>query len=172
VSEKYLLPCPCGQQIVVEPRQAGETIRCSCGAALMAPNLLDMRALDAVPSEPSKPSAASGWGTKRALQFAGTMLVVAALVLEMVIYLNRPVSAYDVFDAETLRKTYHDLPLSQTWQTWQHVKQGLDRRTDQQYAAQWLVCYIEQFGVGMLALAGVAMAVAGTIGARKQGAGG
>ncbi len=115
---------------------------------------------------------ASGWGARRALQFVGTMLIVAALVLEMVVYLGRPVSAYDVFDAETLRKTYEKLTPAQTWRTWQFVKRGLDRSIDQKYADNLLVYRIKQLGGGVIALAGVAMLAAGTIAARKQGSGG
>lgn len=42
VSSKYLLPCLCGQQIPIEPRQAGETVACRCGISLQAPTMRKM----------------------------------------------------------------------------------------------------------------------------------
>ena len=165
---KYLLPCPCGQQVVVEPRQAGETVPCSCGEPLLVPSLLDMTSLDSVSLHLPVGPAASAWGLKRALQFIGTILIVVAFILGVVVYWNRPVSRFDAVDPERIQQTYQQLSPSQTWQTWQDAKQGLDRRADQPYADALRVYHIEWSFVGVLAFVGAVIVITGTAVARGR----
>src|SRR5678815_2344165 len=44
----YLLPCACGQQISVSAAQAGESLRCSCGAMVEVPTMRGLRELERV----------------------------------------------------------------------------------------------------------------------------
>ena len=50
---RYLLPCSCGQKIAIEPRQAGQSIRCPCGNSVEAPTMLKMTALEPAEPEPT-----------------------------------------------------------------------------------------------------------------------
>lgn len=169
MAAKYLLPCPCGQQIVVQPRQAGETITCSCGASLQVPTLLDMTGLDLAPPESAAPTPPSvAWGLRHRLLFLGMFLVVAAVVGVVWLYVERPRSRFDTIDPEHIRATAQKLPPSQAWGIWESMKQGLDRRTDQVYEAAVLRFRVWQCVVGVLALLGIALVLAGTIGAKSE----
>lgn len=42
----YLLPCTCGQKTAVSTAQAGQTIRCACGADVHVPTMRELRALE------------------------------------------------------------------------------------------------------------------------------
>lgn len=44
----YLLPCSCGREIPIEPRQAGETVSCECGRTSAAPRCERSRTFDRV----------------------------------------------------------------------------------------------------------------------------
>jgi hypothetical protein len=45
VSQKYLLPCTCGQSCEIETSQAGQIITCSCGQTQQIPSLLKIKNL-------------------------------------------------------------------------------------------------------------------------------
>jgi len=51
-SMKYLLSCSCGQSVEVEPSQAGQTVVCVCGATLLVPSMLQVKALPIAPEKP------------------------------------------------------------------------------------------------------------------------
>ena len=38
MSDRYLLTCECGRQLLVDPAQAGRQLTCSCGAKVEAPS--------------------------------------------------------------------------------------------------------------------------------------
>ena len=48
---KYLLPCPCGLSVEVEPGQAGQTAACACGENLTVPTMLQIKALPPAPEK-------------------------------------------------------------------------------------------------------------------------
>lgn len=76
----YLLPCTCGQKTVVSAVQAGETIRCGCGALLQVPSMRGLRDLehaDAADSPSARRAPARRWEDRHRAAFS---LVVAALV--------------------------------------------------------------------------------------------
>ena len=77
----YLMTCGCGDQVAVEPRQAGEKVRCGCGIELVAPTLRQMRQLPQADSH-SAPGNASppprGWGAHHGVLTAG--LLASALL--------------------------------------------------------------------------------------------
>ena len=170
MTAKYLLPCPCGQQIVIEPRQAGETVPCSCGASLLIPTWLAMTDLEPATSEPAPALSQSTWGLKHRLRLLGAVFVLIGLVGGIWLYLEwRTLAQRRLVDPEQLRQTAQKLLPSQTWDIWQTMKQGLDRRTDQQYAAAVSEFHVKQGFVAALALLGIFLIVAGTIGVKDQG---
>jgi hypothetical protein len=169
VTAKYLLPCDCGRQIVVEKRQAGQTMLCSCGASLSAPTLLDMTGLEPAAPEPVIEPAPSTWGSQQRLRMLGILLVLAALAGGVWLFFERPRSRFDVIDPERIRETCQSFTPSHTWDVWERMKKGLDRRTDLQYAAAVERFHVWQAAVAAIALAGAAMIAIGTVGARGQG---
>ena len=166
---KYLLPCTCGRQIVVEPRQAGQIIPCACGTSLQAPTLLDMTALEPAPMVLASPPPPATWGLKNRLRLLGAVLLLGAIGGAAWLYFGRPVSRFDVIDPEQLRETAKGLSPLQTWNYWEKMKEGLDRRTDQAYAAALLRFHMWQAVVAAVALLGVGLIVVGAVGFRETG---
>jgi hypothetical protein len=156
VSERYLLPCTCGRQTAIERRQAGQTISCACGASLQAPTLLDMSTLELAPPETAAPSGA-GWGLVQQLRLLGIVLVLAAVGGGIWLFVAQPVSRFSTIDPERIREGCQKYTPSQTWEAWEYMQQGLDRRIDQSYAAAMSRFRMWQVVVGVTALCGAAM---------------
>ena len=167
---KYLLPCPCGLETVVEPRQAGGTILCSCGSSLQVPTMLEMTALELAPPEsasPQPPTAA--WGMLHRLVLLGTTVSLVAIAVGIVLYVERPVSRFGRVDPEEIRRSAQSMSPSLAWEIWETMKQGLDRRTDREYEHDlWLFQVWEGIAAGAT-LIGVALIAAGVLAARRRG---
>jgi hypothetical protein len=168
VAVQYLLPCSCGQQIVVEPRQAGETTQCSCGASVQIPTLLDMRTLDQA-QQTSVAPAKSIWGLKHQLRMLGIVLVVAAVGVGSWLLAHPPTSRFLNIDTDQIRKNAEKMSPVQTWGAWQSMKQRIDPRIDQKYADDLQIYHFELALLTILALLGIAVITAGEIAGRKQG---
>jgi hypothetical protein len=168
VSHKYLLPCRCGQQFVVEPRRAGETIACSCGAALQIPTMLEMAALEPASEVSAAPPSGPAWSLRHGMLFLGGVLLLAAVGWGVYLYASvRPTPPIDAIDPEQIRQTAKMLTPAQTWAIWENMKQGLDRRVDKRYADA-LAHYQGLLSIdGILALIGVALVVTGAATGRQ-----
>lgn len=126
-----------------------------------------MTGLEQAPLESAAPAAPStAWGLRHRLLFLGAFLVLAAVVGVIWLYVERPRSRFDAVDPEQIRANAQKLPPSQAWGIWESMKQGLDRRTDQVYEAAVLRFRVWQGVVAVLAILGVALVLAGTIGAK------
>jgi hypothetical protein len=138
VSVKYQLPCACGQCILIEPRQAGESVTCECGAVLQAPTMLKMSTLETAVEERSvAPSKARHWGTGERMVLLGAVLLAAAAGLAILaVFWLRPVSYYEAVGPERIRASYQQLTPWKSWQAWERMKVGIDPRPDRRYAAQ------------------------------------
>ena len=165
---QYLLPCRCGQQTVVEPRQAGETITCSCGASLQIPTLLGMADLEPAPQPSTPKPSKTGWGLKHRLRLLGIVLTLAAVAGGGWLYMHPPTSRFHAIDPEQIRQNYKTFTPSVTWDGWKYMQKGLDRRIDQDYAAAVLRFRAWQVVVGAAALCGIVLIVAGTVGTRQM----
>ncbi len=95
-------------------------------------------------------------------------MVVTALAAEACLLIARPTSRFDVVDPEVIRQAAKTFTPSHTWDMWELMKKGLDRRTDQEYAAAVDRFHMRQVAVGLLALAGIAMVAASALGARHK----
>jgi hypothetical protein len=167
VSDKYLLPCRCGQQVVVEPRRAGETVACSsCGASLQVPTMLEMAALEPAPVVAAGPMAGAGWGWPHRMILLGAVCLLAAIGLGVWFYLIRPIQPIDVIDPEQIRAIANRLPPTRTWETWEAMKQGLGR-SDPRYAAAVLQYQVKLGAAVVLGLVGVALIVAAAMTGRQ-----
>lgn len=85
---KYVLNCSCGRQLDIEPRQAGESLACECGATVDVPTLRKLRELPlareasaslAPSASTSTGGGASTWGLRQGAM--ATCLIIAALSL-------------------------------------------------------------------------------------------
>jgi hypothetical protein len=171
VSAKYLLPCRCGQNVVVEPRQAGETTVCSCGQSLPIPTYLEMTALEPAPDEPVAPVPGSTWGWRQQMVLVGIVLLSAAVAVGILAYTSRPITPIEVFDLNKsqVEENAKNLSPVKTWLFWNNMKQvGLIRHTNPKYEAAMVVFRVEQTVAVALALAGLALIGIG--GRKKKGA--
>lgn len=171
MSAKYLLPCRCGRQMIVEPREAGRTSACPCGQPVLIPTMLEITRLEPAPDETSQP-AKRAWGWQHGLLLSGVAIVVVAVALACVFRWLRPVARIDAIDPEAVRQSAHELSPLRTWHYWELMKQGLDRRVDQIYAEKLSLYHIGQGFATVLALTGIALIGAGVAIGRKRGGNG
>jgi hypothetical protein len=170
VSVKYLLPCRCGQQVVVEPRQAGGTVVCPCGQTLPIPTMLEMIALEPVPVEASLPTE-QVWGWRHRMLLLGGALLAAAIIGGVFLHRNRPVAPIDTIDPDVVQESASNLSPPQTWHYWGLMKQGMDRRTDQWYLAAMTRFRVWRAVSAVGALIGIALIGAGVAMGRERGKG-
>jgi hypothetical protein len=81
---KYLLPCTCGESIVVEVSQAGQHITCKCGQSVEVPTMRGIRALAPAVEENAKEAAirrpAGTWSETQGFIFGfGALLAIAGI---------------------------------------------------------------------------------------------
>jgi hypothetical protein len=168
VSVKYLLPCRCGQQVVVEPREAGETTVCSCGQSLSIPTFLEMSALERAPEE-TMPTTGSAWGWTQRIVLLGAMLLLTAIAVGVLAYKTRPIAPIDVFDPEAVQRGIKDWPPGYTWWAWENMKQmGLIQRSNPKYESAVVLFRVEEATAVVLTLAGIALVA---LGMKKKGVG-
>jgi len=75
---RYLLPCSCGQSIAIEPIQAGQEVRCSCGQSQLVPTLREIRQLpEAEPEVAQVRLVKEPWSSTRTIVFAIGLVVIA-----------------------------------------------------------------------------------------------
>ena len=171
MTRKYLLPCVCGLETAVEPRQAGETVNCACGSPLQVPAMRELANLEVAPPElaSSLPPAAKAWGTSQRFVLLGTAVALAAIVAAMVMFIVRPVSPFSVIDPELIRRTAHRMPAPEAWNAWETMKQqGLDRRTDQKYENDEVKFYVWEGVAGTATLIGLGLIAVGLLTAKGQ----
>lgn len=172
VTLKYVLPCHCGLEVVVEPRQAGETVVCSCGSSLQVPTMLEMTSLDPAPQDSVSPQApATGWGMSHQLVLLGTTLTLAAVAVGVTLFVQRPISRFSAIDPDEIGRSAQNMSPAYAWEVWETMQQGLDRRTDREYEFALLHFRIWEGIVGGVTLIGIALIAAGVTAARRQGAG-
>ena len=98
------------------------------------------------------------------------MLVLTALAGGVWLFIERPRSRFDVIDPERIKQRAATFTPGRTWDIWELMKKGLDRRTDLQYAAAVDRFHVKQAAVAAIALAGVALIAVGVLGASGGGA--
>jgi hypothetical protein len=159
VSAKYLLPCHCGQHVVVEPRQAGETVVCSCGVLIQVPTMLGMKALEPAMEETFRANADWGWPHRTLL--VGLVLVAAAIAAVILLWSHRPVSSSEIVTPEQIQANARQLTPIQTWTIWETMKQGLDQRIDQPYVDAMTRFHIWMTVAAICLVVGAGMTIAG-----------
>lgn len=71
---KYEITCRCGRKMVVEARQAGEQIACSCGSSMDVPTL---RGLASLPQILQREESRGGWTRTQGICFVVGIVVIA-----------------------------------------------------------------------------------------------
>ncbi|MEN6450148.1 MAG: hypothetical protein ABFC96_06635 [Thermoguttaceae bacterium] len=167
MSVKYLLPCRCGQQIPIEPRQAGEAVVCACGESLQAPTLREITALELAAEESTPAPASAVWSWRHGLRLLGIAMTAMALVWGVLLYTHPPISRLGDFNPDVVRRDIRGMSPSQTWQIWEMYKEGLDRRIDQRYARDVETHTGLKVIAAVMALLGVGLIGGSAVGRRR-----
>ncbi|MDZ7618867.1 MAG: hypothetical protein U1E05_17825, partial [Patescibacteria group bacterium] len=122
MTQRYLLPCSCGQKLALSLRQAGESITCPCGNVLEVPSLNQIKALEeaAPQAEPAAAAALarkrSAWSGRKAGFFLGIVLLCMSIPWAGWLELSKPrLIPVDRMTA------------MQTWGLWQELRTGANR---------------------------------------------
>lgn len=111
---KHLLPCSCGQKIPVEKRQAGQTVRCVCGASLNIPGLQAISRLELAETEAVRH--APHWGTRQRLLLLGWVLTAVAFGF-IYFYVQKRPTRFNVTEYSAI----------QACELWASLKAGVDQ---------------------------------------------
>ena len=173
MSSQYLLPCPCGRKTTVEPRQAGETIRCRCGEPLDVPTLMEIKALE--PLEPGRDTTRStspAWSVRNSMALLGLVIVVMALVVAARLLQTRPKPPPGPPEPAYIHSRAEALTPLQTLQFWHSLRiSGLDPQRppeDTLYDEARFRYHVYLGVVALLALLGVVLSVTTMLTGRRR----
>jgi hypothetical protein len=172
----YLLPCPCGRNVTVEPRQAGGEVPCPCGRRLDVPRMREMRLLECVENLPEtaieqRPAA---WGAAQRLKLIGVVVLGIALVAVVAIHRTRPMSPDEAMARYLDESRVRDFTPLQTLDYWKWLRRGLPSQTraQEQLYAQAMILYRAWLTLaGLLGGAGAVLLGAGMWKGHRQGTG-
>jgi Alpha-aminoadipate carrier protein LysW-like, globular domain len=165
----YLLPCPaCGNKLSVVTGQAGQLVRCDCGADLEVPTIRGLRELEQVSDDAVS---FSRWTTRHGVAFLGLLILAGALAFSLYLHLRAP-----VFDPTGYESQVQAASPEQSWEHWtgnlrygprmrirQSEHDAIVRRAEKdKYVERW-----EWVGYGVAAL-GLVIALAGWFGLRPR----
>lgn len=136
VKYKYVLPCDCGQEILVEATQSGQEVTCQCGKRLEVPTMRTLRTLKIVKRPEAGPSASSTWGARQAVLMLGVLIALAGVAWAGYLLLQKR-SVIGRLDASRPKIVdIHELSPYQAWVVWQEeIRPGLHE------AAPWEEAY-------------------------------
>jgi hypothetical protein len=123
MSEKYLLPCSCGQKVSVERRQAGSSVICSCGKELEIPTIRNFAHLEKVESETE--SLPPLWGLRQGLVFLG--LVIALPALAYAGYVYSQLNTLETDFLQIVGQSTMDFTPAQSVMLWNMYKDGMPK---------------------------------------------
>ena len=120
---RYLYPCRCGQKHSIQTHQAGQTLRCSCGAQLELPTLRKIVLLEKDTSD-SIASKKSGfwsvpWGSKQRLLLLGIIALAVSCVSAGIAWSQWPTPPKRHVDLDALHRDVMALTPLQSMQAWQ-----------------------------------------------------
>lgn len=122
MSNARLLPCSCGRKVPVRPSQAGQTVRCACGAELRVPTWREIAALE-LQSVHSASAVGAAWGWPERLLLLGVAALAVAVVLSAYLLLTRPIQP----ETADIRRRVEGFSAAETRRAWrQMVALGLD----------------------------------------------
>ena len=166
---KYLLPCACGNQIPVEPKDAGLTVQCSCGAQVKVPNTRSIFALPRYTTDSfeSAGPATSGWGLRNQVFSAGlTCLLFGGMAMSYFLYTREPHPSEAMAASKVRNMNY-----AQIFSMWEKLHEGFAP-----FETQYVADYDLRLGSnkrktwisGAVAAGGLAMIVAGFVAPKRR----
>jgi hypothetical protein len=157
----YLLACTCGQKTVVSTAQAGQTVRCLCGAALQVPTLRGLAQLEpavAAAGEKRQGRAARVWEDRHRAAFLLVLASCACLAVAGYLWLSMPPRPVPP-DPRAITKSAEELTATEAFQVYNEMSQGLTNpAVDVNERPRRLMAW------GIAFAAGVAVVLAGAAG--------
>jgi hypothetical protein len=159
----FRLPCDCGQSVSVSVSQAGQTVRCSCGAQLEVPTLRGLQKL-APADATSIVKRRAAWENRQRVIFSLVLISFCALALGAYLWANVP-SVPRPATPEEIKSIFAAGKPDQVYDAFQNLQQGLGRpaRAIVEGQRDFMAIGIEvALGIGICGLiAAVAMALTG-----------
>ena len=165
--DKYQLPCSCGKLVLVEPIQAGETVRCECGNELEVPTMRLIRLLPRAPrTEPAR-AARRSWPLMYGLLFAAGLTTTVAGLAVAGYYqwgrsrLHTEETRWD--DITAAERMIDKMPVDVAWEEWIQVRDfGLGVQQPPEFMIHRHVSRIwRKFVLGGLGVAGLGLLLIG-----------
>ena len=97
---QYLLPCKCGEQVVVSTAQAGETVRCTCGAELHVPTMRGLQDMEPIERATTRAGRTGGWDDQHRVAFLLILGALTCVAVAIYLWFSMPVPAVQPEAAE------------------------------------------------------------------------
>ena len=172
MSEKYFLPCSCGEKLLVSRAQAGLTITCTCGLKWELPTQRGLEELE--PAEPDVQRVRKrSWGPAQALLTLGILIAIpsggwAALRF----YASPEANPYNI-NSNVNRAIFDRMTITQTFEYWDLARHDIEADTDPQVESIGEMADEYQFNYrdywrwtwffAALAVAGLLLAISGPL---------
>jgi hypothetical protein len=156
---------------MVQPQQAGETVRCECGRENTVPTMCEIRRLQ--PAETTAAVVAPQWGKPQRLLLVGVVTIVLALILAVILYSLQ--YSFDLKIAAAIQSQRAHVQSLKPWETIQwyrrNVAPGFDTSDENRFQR-----YREMLAVGkaiaaIAVIAGAVLAGIGFMGLSKKKSG-
>jgi hypothetical protein len=119
---QFLVPCSCGQKLIVGANQAGELIHCRCGKTIEVPTLRELNRLERVVDRRAAPPPAT-WNKRKGLILLGVVIAVGALATAGFLELRRP----PPMEAALLKRRVDHMTPAQAWGQWMQLSAGISQ---------------------------------------------
>lgn len=175
MSTRYKLTCSCGEQIIVEPRQAGRKIECPCGATVDVPTLMGMKQLPPLDEEAittpdrSTDNLAENIGSRMVMLLVGIVLLIVGIGGAVYFVSDRPIHPQDMISEQFIEKwvaTRTPLQLDDFWGNLKLYGADAPQVTEQEleiYDRKIMMNNIWLSVSSLLALAGIGIAIGAVI---------
>lgn len=157
----YLLPCVCGEKTPVTASQAGQSVRCACGAQLEVPTLRGLR--DLAPAD-SVAVPTRSWSNRHRSSFVAFVLALAAFAVSGLLALKLPPAATVATDQQ-IEEVFEKGSTAEIYATYQELQKGIAHIGPEESAIHQ---YLEQrisllWGIRVMAALGVLGLVAAAV---------
>ena len=164
----YLLPCACGRDIPIEPRQAGETVRCQCGRQCAVPTMREVQSLRQAPASDTKLAKIKpAWGNPQRFLVTGLIVVLLAALIAIILYVQFPAHFRGLSSPETVRQRVKSVSTLTTMRYFHEViLPGIDFREQPEREGKRSMVYLGMAtlaGVGAIGMVFVAIGITGIV---------
>ncbi len=162
----YLLPCSCGQDIRIEPRQAGGTVQCPCGRTCVVPTLREVKNLRPAPASDSLATAARpAWGNPQRFLAAGLVVVLLAGIAAIILNAQYPAHFRGLPDPEAERQYIEGLSTLKTMEYFHtRLLPGIDYYERAEVQSRRSTVYLGMAALAGLGLIGLVLVAVGIVG--------